>query len=285
MPGKILKGDRLAQDIKSRLWAELVEIKRKVNPYVVAVCNAKDPASEVYRRMQHKLCMQAGINFAVRGFDPEVSEEGLCELIEGLSHDKGVTGISLHLPLPDHIDQHRVIYRISPDKDVEGVHPYNLGMLALGPHSPTPCAAQASVELLKSIDPNLKGKEITIVGHSTMVGKPIALLLLQSKMEAATPTVCHIATRELASHTRRADVLFVAVGKAGLITGDMVKPGCIVIDIGTNRLEDGRIVGDVCFEDVLRICSWITPVPGGVGPVALAILLRNILACAQKRQA
>jgi methylenetetrahydrofolate dehydrogenase (NADP+)/methenyltetrahydrofolate cyclohydrolase len=154
-------------------------------------------------------------------------------------------------------------------------------MIALGPHSPTPCAAGAAVEILKSAVPSLKGLEVVIIGHSTLVGKTIANMLLQSKRESATPTICHIATRDVNFHTRRADALIVAAGKAGLVRGGMIKPGAVVIDIGVNRTPEGKTVGDVVFEEAVAVAGAITPVPGGVGPVTLALLLRNIIDCAR----
>jgi methylenetetrahydrofolate dehydrogenase (NADP+)/methenyltetrahydrofolate cyclohydrolase len=186
------------------------------------------------------------------------------------------------MPLPEGISTEEIQNTIALEKDVEGVNPGNMGLLVLGKEGPAPCTAMAVMELIKSTGVDIKGKEVTVVGHSAIVGKPITLLLLFSLTESATPTVCHIATQDLSSHTKSADILIVAVGKAGLIKGDMIKPGAMVIDVGINRTEDG-IKGDVVFEEASEIASKITPVPGGVGPVTTAILLRSTIDC-WKRQ-
>jgi methylenetetrahydrofolate dehydrogenase (NADP+)/methenyltetrahydrofolate cyclohydrolase len=202
-----------------------------------------------------------------------------------LNLNPAVTGITVHTPLPAGMDQDAVMGAIHPSKDIEGIHPENLGRLAFGVHWPAPCAASAAVELARLARPSFKGLDAVIVGRSALVGKAIALLLLQSKTDAPTPTLCHTATADLGVHTRKADLLFAAAGRAGLIRGDMVKPGSVVIDVGINETKDGKLVGDVVFDEAKEVAGAISPVPGGVGPVCHSILLRNIAACARKGQA
>ncbi|MCK4262297.1 bifunctional 5,10-methylenetetrahydrofolate dehydrogenase/5,10-methenyltetrahydrofolate cyclohydrolase, partial [bacterium] len=217
--------------------------------------------------------------------------------IEKLNEDAKVTGIILQMPVPQQINSRKVQTAISPSKDVEGMNPVNMGMLIYGQAKVAPCTARGAMELLRSSGVELKGKEVTVVGHSEIVGKPITLMLLESLMESPTPTVCHIATKDLAEHTKKADILIVAVGKAGLIKGDMIKEGAIVIDIGINRVpvldekgnpvlnEKGKpkkkTVGDVVFEEAVQRVSYISPVPGGVGPLTTAMLLKNTVECAK----
>jgi methylenetetrahydrofolate dehydrogenase (NADP+)/methenyltetrahydrofolate cyclohydrolase len=275
---EILYGKPIEQAIKKELAPRLAGCGAKV----VALQNRSDAACRIYSRMQERLCQEFHLTYDVRPIHPDMSQGEAEKVIRSLNQDPSVTGITVHLPLPEGWDTYRLLRTIDPDKDVEGVHPHNLGMLSFGEHWPVPCAAAAAVEMVKRTVGSLKGLEVVVVGHSAMVGKPIAFLLLQSKLEAPTPTVCHVATRDLAFHTRRADVLFVAVGKAGLIRGEMVKPGSVVVDIGVNKLADGQVVGDVAFKEVAEKARAITPVPGGLGPVTLAILLRNIVECAER---
>jgi methylenetetrahydrofolate dehydrogenase (NADP+)/methenyltetrahydrofolate cyclohydrolase len=178
------------------------------------------------------------------------------------------------------VDANRVMRSISPAKDIEGIHPQNLGLLAFGEHHPAPCAASAAVEIARRARPSFRGMNAVVVGRSALVGKAIALLLLQSKAGAPTPTICHTATPDLGEYTRRADLLFAAAGRAGLVRGAMVKPGSLVIDVGINETPDGKLVGDVVFDEAKEVAGGLTPVPGGVGPVCMSILLRNIVACA-----
>jgi methylenetetrahydrofolate dehydrogenase (NADP+)/methenyltetrahydrofolate cyclohydrolase len=221
-----------------------------------------------------------GLTYELKELPADTTQEKLGEFIETLNNDKNITGIILQMPLPEGLDARKAQIRISPDKDVEGMHPVNMGMLVYGSSRLAPPTAKGAMELLASSGVDLKGKEVTVVGHSEIVGKPIALMLLQSQLESATPTVCHIATKDLAFHTKKADVLIVAAGKAGLIKGDMVKPGAIVIDIGINRVGD-KIVGDVEFEKAKEIASYISPVPGGVGPLTVTMLIKNTVECAK----
>lgn len=263
--------------------AALMELKSLATPpRVVAIHNPESPAARYYMRAQKKTCAEAGVAYEVRTLEQGWDQARVIALIRDLNRDAAVTGITVHTPLPGGMDQDAVMGAIAPNKDIEGIHPENLGRLAFGVHWPAPCAASAAVELAKLAKPSFKGLDAVVVGRSALVGKAIALLLLQSKAEAPTPTLCHTATADLRAHTLKADLLFAAAGRAGLIKGDMVKPGAIVIDVGINETKDGKLVGDVVFDEAKEVAGYITPVPGGVGPVCHSILLRNIAACAKK---
>ncbi len=264
--------------------AALKELRALASPpKVVAVHNPESPAARYYLRAQKKTCTEAGVGYEVRTLEPGTTQASIVELIRALNADASVTGITVHTPLPAGVDQDAVMGAILPRKDIEGIHPENLGRLAFGDHRPAPCAASAAVELARAARPSFKGLDAVVVGRSALVGKAIALLLLQSKSDAPTPTLCHTATADLGIHTRRADLLFAAAGRAGLIRGDMIKPGAVVIDVGINETKDGKLVGDVVFDEAKEVAGKITPVPGGVGPVCHSILLRNIAACAVRR--
>lgn len=300
MGAKLLDGEALAAKIKSGFKKEIENLKQSgVNLRLVAVQVGENPASRVYIKQQKKSCEEMGVIYELKELAADISSEELAYTIEELNKEKKITGIILQMPLPSHLDARSIQVKIAPGKDVEGLHPVNMGMLVYGNPRLAPPTALGAMELLKSSGVNLKGKEVTVVGHSEIVGKPIALLLLQSQLESATPTVCHIATRNLAFHTKRADVLIVAVGKPGLISAEMIKPGAIVIDIGINRVpvldENGnpvldekgtpkkKTVGDVDFDAAKEICSYISPVPGGVGPLTVTMLIRNTLECAKSQ--
>lgn len=277
MTAEILQGEPVAREIRDALRADLERLK----PRVVAVHNEDSPAARPYRRMQERLCDEAHVKYEVHPINASTKLSAIEKLVDKLNADKTVTGITIHLPLPAGLPD-TLMERVDPRKDIEGTHPYNLGRLTMGEHWPSPCAATAAVEILRRVRPSCLGLEATIVGRSAMVGRPIVNLLLHSKTDAPTPTICHTATRDLGSHTRRADILFAAAGRAGLVTAPMVKAGAVVIDIGTNRLPSGKYVGDVT-DDVREVAAVVTPVPGGVGPVTLAILLKNIVMCAKQR--
>jgi len=272
-----------AKDAQPVRDAALKELKALPSPpRVVAIHNPESPAARYYLRAQKKTCGEAGVPYDVRTLEPGWNQAKVVALILDLNRDPAVTGITVHTPLPAGMDQDAVMSAILPSKDIEGIHPENLGRLAFGVHWPAPCAASAAVELARLARPSFKGLDAVVVGRSALVGKAIALLLLQSKAEAPTPTLCHTATADLGAHTRKADLLFAAAGRAGLIRGDMVKRGAVVIDVGINETQDGKLVGDVVFDEVKEVAGSITPVPGGVGPVCHSILLRNIAACARK---
>ncbi len=298
MSAKLLNGGPLAVTIKEGLKKEIEELKGKgITPSLVAVQVGENPASRIYIRNQKKSCEEIGIDYQLHELSAETTEEELLQFIGELNGDARVTGIILQMPLPSPINSRRIQATISPSKDVEGMNPANMGMLLYGQAKVAPCTALGAMELLKSSGVDLKGQEVTVVGHSEIVGKPIILMLLQSLDASPTPTVCHIATRDLAAHTRKADILIVAVGKAGLIKGEMIKEGAIVIDIGINRvplLDDKgnpvlndkgkpkkKMVGDVVFEEAVEKASYISPVPGGVGPLTTAMLLKNTVECAK----
>ena len=299
MTASLLQGEKVASEIKEGLKKDIEDLKAKgTPPHLVAVQVGENAASRVYIKQQQKSCEEMGIKYELKELPGATTQDELLNFIDGLNGDDSVTGIILMMPLPQSIDARQVQVRISPGKDVEGMHPANMGRLVYGEMGLAPCTARAAFELLKSSGVELKGKEVVVVGHSEIVGKPLALMLLSSQMESPTPTICHIATKDLAFHTRRADILFVAAGKPGLITADMVKDGVMLIDIGINRVdvldengnpllnEKGRpkkkTVGDADFEGIKEKASFITPVPGGVGPMTTAMLLYNTVEAAKR---
>jgi methylenetetrahydrofolate dehydrogenase (NADP+)/methenyltetrahydrofolate cyclohydrolase len=283
MAGKIIDGAALAerekQQVRERV-AQLTEAGRK--PALAAVLIGSTPAGELYAARQAQACENVGISYRLHKLSEHTTQEAAEKYLEALSADKEITGIMLHLPVPALLDATELQYKIDPVKDVEGVNPANIGYVVYGHTLIAPCTALAVIELIESTGVNLRGAEAVVVGASEIAGKPIALLLTQ---RLATVTLCHIATRDLQSHTRRADVLVVAVGKAGLIAAEHVKDGAVVIDVGINRVTaaDGtkKTVGDVDFEQAKDRAEWITPVPGGVGPMTVAMLLKNTVRSAE----
>lgn len=271
-----------AKPIRDAALSELRQLPAP--PRVVAIHNPESPAARYYLRAQRKTCTEAGVPYEVRSLEPGWDQARIISAIRELNRDPGVSGITVHTPLPTGVDPDVVMSAIDPGKDIEGIHPENLGRLAFGDHRPAPCAASAAVELARLARPAFRGLDAVIVGRSALVGKAIALLLLQSRTDAPTPTLCHTATADLGAQTRRGDLLFAAAGRAELIRGNMVKPGAVVIDVGINETADGKLVGDVAFDEVKEIAGFITPVPGGVGPVCHSILLRNIAACSRRIQ-
>ena len=301
MAAQVLDGDALAAQFRQEVAKDVETLKRAGKaPSLVAVQAGDPPASRMYVKKQRQSCEEIGIVYALRQVEESASQDDLLGTIRELNRDASVTGIILQMPLPQGIDAKALQRAIAPEKDVEGMHPANMGLLVYGEPRVVPCTAMAALELFRSIGTPMKGLDVTVVGHSEIVGKPLCLLLLGSVLESATPTVCDVATRDLASKTRAADVLFVAAGKPGLITGDMVKEGAIVIDIGINRApvldEQGnpalndkgkprkKTVGDVVFEEASERAAYISPVPGGVGPLTVVMLLRNTVSCAQWQQ-
>lgn len=275
---QLLQGKDIALKIKEKISKDVVFLKEKHNvvPALCAVQVGENAASAVYLKSQMKTAQGLGISYKLFNLDSAISEQKLIETIENLNKDKNVNGIILQLPLPQHLDAKKIISSIDPVKDAEGMHPENLGKILLGKERIAPCTACAVIELLAASAVNLYGKEAVVVGHSEIVGKPVALMLLN---KFATTTVCHIATGErgvLAEHVKRAEILIVAVGKANLVKGDWIKEGAIVIDVGINRVAD-KIVGDVEFEKAGQRAAFITPVPGGVGPITVTILMRNLI--------
>ena len=287
---KLLKGRNVSRPIRTEIKQRVAALKeRGWTPKLASLRVGENPAVEIYIRNQKRVAAKLGIEFENRIYPSNITNRELLASISAMNADPRVTGIILQRPIPAHLDLKRIQTAISPSKDVEGMHPANIGKVVYNDYVLGPCTSIASVEMLKSTGVEMRGLEVVVVGHSEIVGKPIALHLLPS---LATVTVCHHGTRNLAHHTRRADALFVAVGKPGLITGNMVKPGATVIDIGINQIEvtdeEGNIkhktVGDVDFESVHEVADWITPVPGGVGPVTLSILMRNVVAAVEQQR-
>lgn len=280
--GNIIDGKIIAEKIKEGVKRDIEELKAKgIVPKLVSIIVGENPASIVYMNQQKKNCEKIGIDYEILKLPEDISEEKLCENIENLNKDEKTTGIILQLPLPKNFDTRKIQSKISPIKDVEGVNPENMGWIVYGRATIGPCTALAVKEIIEYIGVDLYGKEVVMVGHSDIVGKPVALLLVD---KFATTTICHIGTSDagkLKEHVERAEILIVAVGKANLIPGDWIREGCIVIDVGINKVGD-KIVGDVEFEKAKEKASWITPVPGGVGTVTTAILLRNTVLLAKR---
>lgn len=278
MAGKLLEGKPIAEKIKAGIVRDVAALKAQYHkvPKLVAVQIGQNASSEVYVRNQKKAAESLGIEYELKTLPAESAQAYVEKLITDLNADSSVSAIILQHPVPPQIDAKKVAGLIAPGKDAEGMHPYNIGKILLGKYSIGPCTAVAIMELLESTGVNLYGREAVIVGHSEIVGKPLSLMLLN---KFATTTVCHIATGErgaLADHVRRAEVLIVAVGKAGLIKGDWIRDGAIVIDVGINKVGE-KICGDVEFEGASKKAAYITPVPGGVGPLTTTILMRNTL--------
>ncbi len=279
MAATIIDGAALAEVVKQKVKAKVDVHRAAGRPvYLVAVLVGGSAAGEIFAERQAGACRAVGIEYQLLKLPPDSTSEQVLQSISRLNHDPAVTGIMLHLPLPQHLNATELQYHIDPVKDVEGVNPANIGYVVYGQTLIAPFTAQACIELIASTGVQMRGAEVTVVGASQIVGRPIGLLLTQ---QMATVTTCHIATRDLKLHTRRADVLVAAVGKVGLITADHVKEGAVVIDVGINRITaaDGtrKTVGDVDFEAVSRKAGFITPVPGGVGPMTVAMLLQNTL--------
>ena len=279
MAASIIDGKAIAQKRRDAVAQRVAELReRGVAPGLAVVIIGSDPASEVYVRMKHKACDEAGIRSFKHELDADVSQAELLALIEQLNADPDVHGILVQLPLPDHIDEDAVIEAIDPDKDVDGFHPISTGRMVIGRDTFLPCTPHGCMVLLEESGVELKGKEAVVVGRSNIVGKPVALMLLA---EHATVTICHSRTKDLAEVVGRADVLVVAVGRPEMIKGDWVKDGAVVIDVGVNRTDDG-LVGDVEFDTAAERASAITPVPGGVGPMTIAMLMENTVKSAER---
>jgi methylenetetrahydrofolate dehydrogenase (NADP+)/methenyltetrahydrofolate cyclohydrolase len=279
MTARILDGKKLAAEIKADVKERTALLKQRgVTPGLAVVLVGEDPASKVYVGQKEKGCLEAGFASFLHRLPESTSQGELLALIERLNSDRTVHGILVQLPLPRQIDPDTVLAAIRPEKDVDGFHPVNMGRLVAGLPASEPCTPKGIMRLLKSTGLTLSGKEAVVIGRSNIVGKPVALMLLA---ESATVTICHSRTEDLAAHARRADILVAAVGKPRFVTGDMVKEGAIVVDVGINRLEEG-LVGDVDYEPAAERASWITPVPGGVGPMTIAMLLENTLEQAEK---
>ena len=282
MSATIIDGKKVSSDIKAELADEVAELKKTgIAPGLTVVLVGDDPASHVYVKNKEKACELIGIRSVKHQLLASTSQEELLALVNDLNNDDTVDGILVQLPLPEQIDEHAVLLAIDPAKDVDGFHPINVGQLMIGESIFESCTPSGIIELLKRYDIEISGSHAVIVGRSNIVGKPAAMMLLHNH---ATVEICHSRTRDLAAETRRADILVAAIGRPRFITADMVKPGAAVIDVGMNRTDEG-LCGDVDFEDVKEVASAITPVPGGVGPMTIAILMRNTVAAAKARAA
>ncbi len=281
MTAQLIDGKAIAMEIRRGIKARCAElIERGVTPCLAVVLVGEDPASQIYVRNKKIACEKAGIRSLEIRMDAAISQDELDAQIIALNDDPEVDGILVQFPLPKGLSEGRVLSLISPQKDVDGFHVQSLGALASGQKGFVSCTPKGSMELIRRTGINLSGKEAVVVGRSNVVGKPMALLLLA---ENATVTICHSRTQDLAAYTRRADVLVAAAGRAGMITGDMIKPGAVVIDVGINRLPDDKVVGDVDFASASEVAGYITPVPGGVGPMTIAMLLLSTLESAETR--
>ncbi|MCR5327091.1 MAG: bifunctional methylenetetrahydrofolate dehydrogenase/methenyltetrahydrofolate cyclohydrolase FolD [Bacteroidales bacterium] len=272
----IIDGKAVSLEIKEKL-KEKVEVIRAEGgriPCIAVIIVGDNPASRSYVRGKIKAAEYTGMDSRLIEFPEDVEEAVLLKEIQALNTDPGVDGILVQLPLPRHINEERVLDAIIPSKDVDGFHPVNVANLWLGRPCFVPCTPQGIIRLIESTGESIEGKMAVVVGRSNIVGKPVAKLLLDRN---ATVTIAHSRTRDLAALTRQADILVAAVGRPGVITGDMVKPGAIVIDVGINRTEDGHLTGDVDFASASQVAGWITPVPGGVGPMTIAMLMENTL--------
>ncbi len=272
----IIDGKKVSERIRAEVaeGVEQLRIDKGITPGLAAVLVGNNQASEIYVRNKRKACAAAGMHSEEHNLPQETTEEELLYLIKRLNDDPSVHGILIQLPLPDHIDEIKMLRAVSPLKDVDGFHPYNVGLLVEGSPRFISCTPHGIIKMLDFYNIDIKGKEAVIVGRSNIVGKPVSVLLLHRH---ATITVCHSRTQRLNEVTRRADILIAAIGRAKFITKQMVREGAVVIDVGINRNEEGRLVGDVDFESVKEKASFITPVPGGVGPMTISMLLWNTL--------
>jgi methenyltetrahydrofolate cyclohydrolase (EC 3.5.4.9)/5,10-methylenetetrahydrofolate dehydrogenase (NADP+) (EC 1.5.1.5) len=289
MAAKIISGTEVAKEIREELKKDVAILKEKtgVVPGLVTILVGENPASVSYVTAKQKTSKDLGFYSIQDNQSQDISEDQLLKLIDSYNHDPKIHGILVQLPLPKHIDENKVLYAIDPRKDVDGFHPVNVGKLMIGEADYLPCTPAGIQQLLIRSGVETKGAEVVVVGRSNIVGKPIANILLQKQKGAnATVTICHTATRDTAFHTKRADILIVAAGKAKAITADMVKEGAVVIDVGVNRIgmsESGKalLCGDVDFEGVKEKASMITPVPGGVGPMTITMLMMNTVKAAK----
>ena len=285
MTARIIDGRALANKVRARIAEDVARLTAEhgVVPGLAAVLVGDDPASQTYVGMKHRATEAAGMRSQQHLLPADTAQEDLLALVDRLNADEGVDGILVQLPLPDGLDAREVQRRVAPEKDVDALSPSTAGLLANGEPSFLACTPAGVLELLDEAGVECPGSEIVIVGRSTLVGRPLSIMLTLNGRDA-TVTLAHSRTRDLGAVCRRADVVIAAVGQPGLITADMVRPGAVVIDVGTNRTEDGRLVGDVDFEGVAEVASAITPVPGGVGPMTVTMLLQNTLTAARARR-
>ncbi len=279
MAAEILSGKEMSESLRKEIAERVARLKEQgVTPGLAVILVGNDPASEIYVRNKGNGCAETGMYSRTINMPEETTQEQLETAIEELNADPAIHGILVQLPLPKHLDEQAALAKILPEKDVDGFHLINAGHMLTGTEGVVACTPRGALYMIKSTGIDLNGKEAVVIGRSNIVGKPMAMLLLR---ENCTVTICHSRTKNLAEHTRRADILVAAVGKAGFVTVDMVKPGAVVIDVGINRV-DGKVRGDVDFDAVKKIAGWITPVPGGVGKMTITMLLANTVEAAER---
>ena len=280
MAAQILDGKAMSTSLRAEIAERVARLKEQgVTPGLAVILVGNDPASEIYVRNKGNGCAETGMYSRTLNMPEETTQEQLEAAIEELNADPAIHGILVQLPLPKHLDENAALAKILPEKDVDGFHLINAGHMLTGTEGVVACTPRGALYMIKSTGLDLNGKEAVVIGRSNIVGKPMAMLLLR---ENCTVTMCHSRTKNLAEHTRRADILVAAVGKAGFVTADMVKPGAVVIDVGINRV-DGKVKGDVDFDAVKEIAGWITPVPGGVGKMTITMLLANTVEAAERK--
>jgi methylenetetrahydrofolate dehydrogenase (NADP+)/methenyltetrahydrofolate cyclohydrolase len=279
MGAQVIDGKAIANSVREELRMQIARLKEEgVTPGLAVVLVGDDPASRLYVNMKKKTCAELGIYSEEHLLPADISQKELIDRVKMLNTDVNIHGILVQLPLPGHLDENEVLETISPLKDVDGFHPNNVGQLMIGEPLFVPCTPAGVIKLIKSTGVEIKGKNAVVVGRSNIVGKPTAMLLIH---EHASVTICHSRTKDLAAHCRNADILVVAVGRPEMIKGDMIKPGAVVIDVGTNK-TDGKLLGDVAFDEAKEVAGFITPVPGGVGPMTIAMLMTNTVKAAEK---
>jgi len=281
MTAQLIDGNALSRQLRMQVAQRTTALKnRGITPGLAVILVGDNPASQVYVRNKVKACEDVGFSSVLEKYDASLTEEQLLARVEALNNDPAIHGILVQLPLPKHIDDHKVIEAISPQKDVDGFHIASAGALMVGEVGFKACTPYGCMKMLESIGmQDLRGKHAVVIGRSNIVGKPMAMMLLAAN---ATVTVCHSGTKDLAAMTRQADIVVAAVGKRNVLTANMVKPGAVVIDVGMNRNDEGKLCGDVDFDGVRLVAGWITPVPGGVGPMTITMLLVNTLEAAER---
>lgn len=283
MTAQLIDGNALSKQLRTDVAARVTALKAKgVTPGLAVILVGDNPASQVYVRNKVKACEDTGMHSVLETWPTTMTEAELLARVDAMNNDASIHGILVQLPLPAHMNAQRVIEAISPEKDVDGFHIASAGALMTGLPGFWPCTPYGCMKMLESIGYELKGKHAVVIGRSNIVGKPMAMMLLQQN---ATVTVCHSATKDLKAMTLQADVIVAAVGKRNVLTADMVKPGAVVLDVGMNRNDEGKLCGDVDFAGVKEVAGWITPVPGGVGPMTITMLMVNTLESAERRAA
>lgn len=279
MGAEIINGQLLAKELRENMKNEVAELKQKgLTPHLTVILIGDDPASHSYVRGKEKASAEVGISSEIIRMEKTVDQKTLLTKIAELNKDENVHGILVQLPLPNHIEEQKVIEAIDPAKDVDGFHPINIGRMMVGQDAFLPCTPYGIIEMLKSKNIEIVGKHVVVMGRSNIVGKPMGQLLLN---ENATVTYCHSKTQDIKSYTKKADILIVAVGKANIVDASYIKDGAVVIDVGVNRTEEGKLTGDVDFDDVKEVASFLTPVPKGVGPMTITMLLSNTIKAAK----